>query len=54
MLVCGIINELETSMAKKDLLSYFFCRATDSRINNATASQLDFSSSVMRKQGGQK
>jgi Cdc6-like AAA superfamily ATPase len=37
MLLCGIINELETSIAKKDLLSYFFCQATDSRINNATA-----------------
>ena len=37
MLLCGIINELEKSMAKTDLLSYFFCQATDSRINNATA-----------------
>src|SRR2546421_11344784 len=37
MLLCGIINELKTSMAKTDLLSYFFCQATDSRINNATA-----------------
>jgi hypothetical protein len=24
-------------MAKTDLLSYFFCQATDSRISNATA-----------------
>ncbi|OAG07547.1 vegetative incompatibility protein HET-E-1 [Paraphaeosphaeria sporulosa] len=37
MLLCGIINELEKSIAKTDLLSYFFCQATDSRINNATA-----------------
>ncbi|KAH0551763.1 hypothetical protein GP486_007019, partial [Trichoglossum hirsutum] len=37
MLLCGIVNELEKSMAKADLLSYFFCQATDSRINNATA-----------------
>jgi hypothetical protein len=37
MLLCGIINELETSIAKEDLLCYFFCQATDSRINNATA-----------------
>jgi NACHT domain/Heterokaryon incompatibility protein (HET) len=37
MLLCGIINELKKSMAKKDLLSYFFCQATDSRINNAIA-----------------
>jgi NACHT domain/Heterokaryon incompatibility protein (HET) len=37
MLLCGIINELKTSMAKMDLLSYFFCQATDSQVNNAIA-----------------
>jgi hypothetical protein len=37
MLLCGIVNELKTSIAQTDLLSYFFCQATDSRINNATA-----------------
>ncbi|KAF2185911.1 HET-domain-containing protein [Zopfia rhizophila CBS 207.26] len=37
MLLCGIINELNKSMTKTHLLSYFFCQATDSRINNATA-----------------
>ncbi|KAH8744604.1 hypothetical protein F5883DRAFT_21603 [Diaporthe sp. PMI_573] len=37
MLLCGIINELSNSMAKTNQLSYFFCQATDSRINNATA-----------------
>jgi archaellum biogenesis ATPase FlaH len=38
MLLCGIVNELKTSIAKTDkLLSCFFCQATDSRINNATA-----------------
>ena len=37
MLLCGIVNELKKSVAKTDLLSYFFCQATDSRINNATA-----------------
>ncbi|KAF2734270.1 HET-domain-containing protein [Polyplosphaeria fusca] len=37
MLLCGIINELSKSMAETSLLSYFFCQATDSRINNATA-----------------
>jgi len=36
MLLCGIVNELK-SIAKSDLLSYFFCQATNSRINNATA-----------------
>ncbi|KAF1955268.1 WD40 repeat-like protein [Byssothecium circinans] len=37
MLLCGIINELKKSIAKTDLLSYFFCQATDRRINSATA-----------------
>jgi hypothetical protein len=37
MLLCGIIEELKRSIAKTDLLSYFFCQATDSRINSATA-----------------
>ncbi|RFU32244.1 hypothetical protein B7463_g4094, partial [Scytalidium lignicola] len=37
MLLCGITNELERSMAKSVFLSYFFCQATDSRINSATA-----------------
>jgi hypothetical protein len=37
MLLCGIVNELKESVAQTDLLSYFFCQATDSRINNATA-----------------
>jgi NACHT domain/Heterokaryon incompatibility protein (HET) len=37
MLLCGIVDELEKSIAKSDLLSYFFCQATDSRIDSATA-----------------
>ncbi|KAM7210635.1 hypothetical protein V8F06_013974, partial [Rhypophila decipiens] len=38
MLVCGIINELERPItADGGNLVYFFCQATDSRINNATA-----------------
>jgi hypothetical protein len=37
MLLCGIINGLKKSMAKTNHLSYFFCQATDLRINNATA-----------------
>ncbi|KAF2022144.1 WD40 repeat-like protein [Aaosphaeria arxii CBS 175.79] len=38
MLLCGILDDLRNqSLAKKDLLSYFFCQATDARINNATA-----------------
>jgi hypothetical protein len=35
MLLCGIIDELEKQT--DNCLSYFFCQATDSRLNNATA-----------------
>ncbi|CAG9950570.1 unnamed protein product [Clonostachys rosea f. rosea IK726] len=35
MLLCGIIKELKKQTA--NLVSYFFCQSTDSRINNATA-----------------
>jgi hypothetical protein len=37
MLLCGIINELHEFVPSTALLSYFFCQATDSRINSATA-----------------
>ncbi|KFY11687.1 hypothetical protein V491_07098 [Pseudogymnoascus sp. VKM F-3775] len=42
MLLCGIVNELSPLTKLSDekattLLSYFFCQATDSRINNATS-----------------
>ncbi|KAF2476795.1 WD40 repeat-like protein [Lindgomyces ingoldianus] len=37
MLLCGIINELNKPMTKTGQLSFFFCQATDSRINSATA-----------------
>jgi hypothetical protein len=37
MLLCGIINEMNGSISSTNLLAYFFCQATDSRINNATA-----------------
>jgi hypothetical protein len=37
MLLYRIINKLKKLIAKKGLLSYFFCQATDLRINNATA-----------------
>ncbi|KAI0570382.1 vegetative incompatibility protein HET-E-1 [Pyrenophora tritici-repentis] len=36
MLLCGLVNELQGSMPRTELLSYFFCQATDSRINGAT------------------
>jgi hypothetical protein len=34
MLLCGIINELEKEAST---VAYFFCQATDARINSATA-----------------
>jgi hypothetical protein len=37
MLLCGIVDELKKSTADTHLLSFFFCQATDSRINNAAA-----------------
>jgi NACHT domain/Heterokaryon incompatibility protein (HET) len=37
MLLCGIIDELKKSTAETHCLSFFYCQATDSRINNATA-----------------
>ena len=42
MLLCGIVNEMSPLTKLRDekatpLLSYFFCQATDKRINNATA-----------------
>ena len=37
MLLCGIIDELHSSLPRTTFLSYFFCQATDSRINSATA-----------------
>jgi hypothetical protein len=37
MLLCGLINELQSSMPQSAILSYFFCQATDARINSATA-----------------
>ncbi|ORY58727.1 NACHT domain-containing protein [Pseudomassariella vexata] len=40
MLLCGIIEELEKELklnTEAKIISFFFCQATDSRINNATA-----------------
>jgi hypothetical protein len=42
MLICGILDEISPLTRLRDkeattLLSYFFCQATDSRINNAAA-----------------
>lgn len=37
MLACGIIDKLKKLIGCSKLLSFFFCQAADSRINNATA-----------------
>jgi WD40 repeat protein len=37
MLVCNIINHLQKTKRRTDILSYFFCQSTDTRINNAAA-----------------
>ena len=37
MLLCGVIDELRSSLPQAAILSYFFCQETDSRINSATA-----------------
>ncbi|KAL7936753.1 WD40 repeat-like protein [Trichoderma chlorosporum] len=37
MLLCGIINELSPQKNGDTLVCYFFCQATDSRINSAAA-----------------
>ncbi|KAJ5875197.1 uncharacterized protein N7473_012544 [Penicillium subrubescens] len=37
MLLCGIINELTRSIGDNANLAFFFCQATDVRINSATA-----------------
>jgi hypothetical protein len=37
MLLCGIIDELESLIAKTALLSFFFCVATDTQVNTASA-----------------
>ncbi|KAH7022666.1 NACHT domain-containing protein [Ilyonectria destructans] len=37
MLLCGIIDELKKEKEPSICLSYFFCQATEARLNNATA-----------------
>ncbi|CAI7609051.1 unnamed protein product [Penicillium glandicola] len=37
MLICGIIDNLEKSTSSTGLISFFFCQATDPRLNHATA-----------------
>lgn len=37
MLICSIVDDLQSRKGNADILAYFFCQATDTRINNATA-----------------
>jgi hypothetical protein len=37
MLLCGIIEKLEIFTAQRCTVPYFFCQATDERINKATS-----------------
>jgi hypothetical protein len=37
MLLCGVIDELTKSAPESAIVSFFFCQATDVRINHATA-----------------
>lgn len=37
MLLCGIVDELDTSKTDTNLLAFFFCQAADQRINSAAA-----------------
>ena len=50
MLLCGIIDELTRSFADNTNISFFFCQATDARINNATAALRGLIYSLIDKQ----
>ncbi|KOS36106.1 hypothetical protein ACN38_g13200 [Penicillium nordicum] len=50
MLLCGIIDELTRSFASNTNISFFFCQATDARINNATAALRGLIFSLVDKQ----
>jgi hypothetical protein len=50
MLLCGIIEELTRSIADDANISFFFCQATDMRINNATAVLRGLTYSLIEKQ----
>jgi NACHT domain len=52
MLLCGIINELTKPKSTDQLLSYFFCQATDSRLNNASAVLRGLIYMLVRKTAG--
>ncbi|OQD86920.1 hypothetical protein PENSOL_c082G12047 [Penicillium solitum] len=50
MLLCGIIDDLSRSFGDTAHISFFFCQATDVRINNATAVLRGLIYSLVKKQ----
>ncbi|CAI7622343.1 unnamed protein product [Penicillium manginii] len=50
MLLCGVIEELTRSSGENANISFFFCQATDVRINNATAVLRGLIYSLVEKQ----
>ena len=50
MLLCGIIDELTRLFGDTANISFFFCQATDARINNATAVLRGLIYSLVKKQ----
>jgi hypothetical protein len=50
MLLCGITDELTRSIGDTANISFFFCQATDVRINNATAVLRGLIYSLVKKQ----
>ncbi|KAF3002685.1 hypothetical protein E8E13_009876 [Curvularia kusanoi] len=50
MLICSIADDLHTRKRSTDVLAYFFCQATDSRINNAQAVLRGLLSSICEQQ----
>ncbi|KAJ5682061.1 uncharacterized protein N7477_002001, partial [Penicillium maclennaniae] len=50
MLLCGIIDELTRSIANTANVSFFFCQASDARINTATAVLRGLIYSLVKKQ----
>lgn len=51
MLLCGIIEDLEKNPGANTNLGYFFCQATDSRINTATSVVAGLIFSLVNKRG---
>lgn len=51
MLLCGIVEDLKKNPGINTNLGYFFCQATDSRINSATSVVAGLIFSLVNKEG---